>query len=229
MTSRSTGPASFHSRRGTLDAHTTIDTIDPDTAAASSSVPTPPSPPPPPAGPLGRAWQAYLRELARNPFRTKCLTSGVLAALGDLVGQGIVGGSAGLTRIRLRRNTFAFAFAGTFWAAPFFNWWFPFLDRMVPPGSSMVVARKLVLDRLVGAPPFLFVQFLLVALANGKSPRDALAFARMLLGNALRTSIVFWTVCNYVNFTKVPVPLRLLYGNVCALFWNVYLSVQSTK
>ena len=34
-----------------------------------------------------------------------------------------------------------------------------------------------------------------------------------------------WTVAQAVNFQLVPLDYRVLFGNVVALWWNIYLSL----
>jgi hypothetical protein len=41
---------------------------------------------------------------------------------------------------------------------------------------------------------------------------------------ALQASWTFWPAANVVNFSVVPVPLRVLYNNVLSVGWNAFLS-----
>jgi hypothetical protein len=36
-----------------------------------------------------------------------------------------------------------------------------------------------------------------------------------------------WTVAQAVNFQVVPLEYRVLYGNMVALWWNIYLSLAT--
>lgn len=36
-----------------------------------------------------------------------------------------------------------------------------------------------------------------------------------------------WTVAQAVNFQVVPLEYRVLFGNMVALWWNIYLSLAS--
>jgi hypothetical protein len=39
--------------------------------------------------------------------------------------------------------------------------------------------------------------------------------------------IQVWTVAQAVNFQVVPLEYRVLFGNMIALWWNIYLSLAS--
>ncbi|KAG6759211.1 hypothetical protein POTOM_035683 [Populus tomentosa] len=60
------------------------------------------------------AWRKYLIQLQVNPLRTKALTSGVIAGLGDALAQKI----SGIKKLQLRRlllfSLFGFAYGGPF-------------------------------------------------------------------------------------------------------------------
>ena len=41
----------------------------------------------------------------------------------------------------------------------------------------------------------------------------------------LHAIVKVWTVAQAVNFQLVPLDYRVLFGNVVALWWNIYLSL----
>ena len=56
---------------------------------------------------------------------------------GELVAQKIRTGT-----VTLQRNTLAYLVAGSTQAAPFFHWWFPFMERvLVPAGKNTLPPR----------------------------------------------------------------------------------------
>lgn len=50
---------------------------------------------------------------------------------GELVAQKIRTGT-----VTLQRNTLAYLVAGSTQAAPFFHWWFPFMERVLVPAGT---------------------------------------------------------------------------------------------
>jgi len=43
----------------------------------------------------------------------------------------------------------------------------------------------------------------------------------------LLTNWKVWTPAQLINLTVIPLPLRVLYANMVALGWNVYLAAKS--
>jgi hypothetical protein len=56
--------------------------------------------------------------------------------------------------------------------------------------------------------------------------RAALTVCRAELPAILLTQYKVWPAVNWINFTYVPEPLRVLVSGVVALFWNIYLTAK---
>jgi len=54
---------------------------------------------------------------------------------------------------------------------------------------------------------------------------QALASVQTKLVPTVQKSLILWVPAQYVNFMYVPLELKVLYGNVVALLWNVYFSL----
>eukprot|EP00041_Stephanoeca_diplocostata_P020850 m.474728 g.474728 ORF g.474728 m.474728 type:complete len:253 (-) comp21679_c0_seq5:1735-2493(-) len=174
-----------------------------------------------------RAWWAwYQRELQRRPLRTKMITSGVFGGLADMIAQMVAARSA--RAAHLRRATVAYTAAGALVTAPFMHVWFPLLNRIVPSKDPLAVYKRVVLDRLVGSPPFYFLFFFMVNAVNGLSVRNNLKLIRTILLSAVRDGIAYWSVVNLTLFTYVPVDIRLLFSNLFGLVWTAYLALPRT-
>lgn len=57
---------------------------------------------------------------------------------------------------------------------------------------------------------------------------SSLAVYYCILHSVLSRHILqVWTVAQVVNFQVVPLEYRVLFGNMVALWWNIYLSLAS--
>jgi hypothetical protein len=52
----------------------------------------------------------------------------------------------------------------------------------------------------------------------------AMRVCRADLAAVLLAQYKVWPAVNWINFTYVPEPLRVLFSTVVALFWNIYLT-----
>eukprot|EP00729_Bicosta_minor_P012767 gene12767-7623_t len=175
-------------------------------------------------GPLSNAFEWYKLQLAKTPVATKGWTAAIVGAIGELVAQAIAGRS-----IRISRNTFAFFGTGLIYTGPFFHWWHQVLGQLVPDGSKFPIVQKLLWDRLVCSPPYLYLNFVLLAMLNGKSFTAARTNAGKIVGTAFASGLKFWTVINGLIFAFVPVQFRVLWGNFAAVGWGAYMSALANS
>ena len=182
-------------------------------------------------------YQALLKS---HPLSTKAVTSCVIALVGELVGSYLkrrtaAAAAAGrstspesLPPLVNWRRLGIFGAYGLAITGPLFHWWYGVLEKFVakqqlPPRISVVL--KLLLDRLLLTPPFLLFSLGFIQYFQTLSASTAVANVRNTYAAALYTNWRVWTVAQGINFTYVPVEYRVLYGNVVALWWNVYLSL----
>jgi protein Mpv17 len=52
---------------------------------------------------------------------------------------------------------------------------------------------------------------------------------RTKLKPTLLANYMVWPAAHLINFSLVPLDLRILYVNVIAIFWTVYLSSMASK
>ncbi|XP_008564392.1 PREDICTED: peroxisomal membrane protein 2 [Galeopterus variegatus] len=98
------------------------------------------------------------------------------------------------------------------------------MESWIPSEVPLAGIKRLLLDRLLFAPAFLLLFFLIMNFLEGK---DTSAFAaRMRRGfwPALWMNWRVWTPVQFINVNYVPVQFRVLFGNLVALFWYVYLA-----
>eukprot|EP00934_Nitzschia_sp_Nitz4_P005352 Nitzschia sp. Nitz4//scaffold91_size79674//33678//34502//NITZ4_005366-RA/size79674-processed-gene-0.107-mRNA-1//-1//CDS//3329560097//5342//frame0 len=183
------------------------------------------------------AW--YSRQLERRPLLTKAVTSGVLAGVGDIVCQYLsyshtithhADTTATLTdsfwaSIDWSR-TAKFLGMGAFWVAPITHVWYHALSVRILPGSRTrsKVLQRLFVDQLIFAP--LFVPTFLGGLWWLEGYSNAVILEKLweATPSAVQANWTLWIPAQLVNFGWVPLRYQVLFGNVVALLWNVYVS-----
>ncbi|XP_021547954.1 peroxisomal membrane protein 2 [Neomonachus schauinslandi] len=172
-----------------------------------------------------RALARYLRLLRLYPVLTKAATSGILSALGNFLAQLIV-------KKREKENSqkldvigpLRYAIYGFFFTGPLSHFFYVFMEQWIPSEVPLAGLKRLLLDRLLFAPAFLLLFFLIMNFLEG---RDAAAVAvqiRRSFWPALCMNWQVWTPAQFVNINYVPLQFRVLFANLVSLFWYIYLA-----
>mmetsp|Transcript_41582 Transcript_41582/g.114577 ORF Transcript_41582/g.114577 Transcript_41582/m.114577 type:complete len:186 (-) Transcript_41582:299-856(-) len=167
-------------------------------------------------------WTIYLTMLQRFPMPARCVTTMLMAGLGDIISQLMSVSVSSLDAERLLR----FSLLNLVLTGPVISTWFSTLNALLPvPGFRGALVR-LVPDQLVFAPLFNYV-FLaaLFCLSSGGlvGPSVDAWWA------AMKANWTFWPLANLLNFWLVPPAFQMLFGNVSAIVWNVVLSSMSAS
>lgn len=176
---------------------------------------------------LEEAWRNYQRQLRAKPLQTKALTAGVISAIGQIIASSMRPPPTAGEPSRLR-STASFFLFGLVINGPFFHWWYSALERICQPHPSTTapgIAYRLVLDRLMATPPFLAVTLAGLHWLQNCSAKRAASTMKQLFWGALFMNWKVWSVAQIINFKYVPVPYRVIFGNLVALWWNIYLSI----
>lgn len=163
---------------------------------------------------------AYNDALAKRPLLTKSITSALVSLVGEVL-QSI----AKRERLSPRRCATFAAYGGLF-VGPVMHFWYGFLERTCRKYGSGTVGLilRIVWDRLIMGPPFIAATiFIIKVLLSGRWKRS-LGSVRAQFGDVFTTALKIWTPAQVVNFRYVPVAYRVLYGNLVAVSWNVYLA-----
>ncbi|XP_045390040.1 peroxisomal membrane protein 2 isoform X2 [Lemur catta] len=170
-----------------------------------------------------RALAQYLLLLRRYPVLTKAATSGVLSALGNVLTQMIE------KKSRKKENSTSldvsgplrYAVYGFFFTGPLSHYFYLFLEHWIPPEVPLAGVKRLLLERLLVAPAFLLLFFLIMNFLQGQA---AVAAVRAHFWPALRTNWRVWTPMQFININYIPLQFRVLFANLVALFWYAYLA-----
>jgi protein Mpv17 len=189
------------------------------------------------------AW--YSRKLDQAPLTTKCFSSGIVASTGDIICQIMTtnhyndeDGSSNTNANTSTTTTWwdwkrtcRFFIMGCFWVAPCTHYWYNTLNTRLVPGTATVarVTQRVLLDQVLFAPLFCPSFMGLLWLLEGRRPTyDDLGKDLIeVTPDIIRANWIVWIPANAVNFSVVPLKLQVLYGNVVALCWNVFLSYKS--
>ncbi|GBF87840.1 40S ribosomal protein S17 [Raphidocelis subcapitata] len=203
------------------------------------------------ASPLCGMWRAYCSSLAQAPLPTKAATGVLGSFLGDLLAQHLAHWSerrrqqqqpGSPRRARRSSSPASLAAEGGFQydaarfarlaafsaliATPMAHYWYLFLDAAVFPDAptcAAAVGLKVAMDQCLQTPFGMALFFASQKLLEGR-PGEALPDVQAKLLPALLTSFNVWVPAQLINFTVVPLDLRILYVNVISIAWTAYIS-----
>lgn len=196
--------------------------------------------------PLCNVWQAYCSSLAQAPLPTKAATGIVGTFLGDLLAQYLAHysrpqqqqGAHAPRRRRSRSSDAGGAFQydparcarlvafSVLVGTPMSHYWYQLLDAAVMPSAPTAppaVALKVLLDQGVQTPFGMALFFATLKLLEGR-PMEVVPEVKAKLMPALIANYYVWPLAQLVNFTMVPLDLRILYVNVISIAWTAYIS-----
>ncbi|XP_073168357.1 peroxisomal membrane protein 2 isoform X3 [Lepidochelys kempii] len=91
---------------------------------------------------------------------------------------------------------------------PLSHYFYLYLEQLIPSNVPFAMVKRLLLDRLVVAPPFLLLFFFVMNLLEGK---DLSAFAEKIKSGywvALKMNWKVWTPVQFINVNYVPMQLK---------------------
>jgi len=151
--------------------------------------------------------------------------SGILSALGNFLAQLIV-------KKREKENSqkldvigpLRYAIYGFFFTGPLSHFFYVFMEHWIPSEVPLAGLKRLLLDRLLFAPAFLLLFFLIMNFLEGRDAAAVTVQIRRSFWPALRMNWQVWTPAQFVNINYVPLQFRVLFANLVSLFWYVYLA-----
>lgn len=175
-------------------------------------------------------WTMYNNSLKKNPLLVKCLTSGILSFIADIVCQFGFSKTEHKETIHNLDGARAakFTFLGTAFTAPALHFWYGWLGNKIPGVTFLSVITRLLLDQFIFAPCFLTSFFSLALLLDG-TPEKIVDKIRNDLLQTVRANYIVWVPCQFINFLLVPAHLQVLFANSVGFFWNIYLSYSTFK
>ncbi|KAM9823135.1 peroxisomal membrane protein 2 [Syngnathus typhle] len=175
-----------------------------------------------------RLLHQYLFLLKKYPILTKSVTSGILSALGNLLSQILEARKKSKSNASGKEIDAAgaarFAIYGLFITGPVSHYFYQLMEMWMPTTDQYCVIKRLLLDRLVFAPGFLMIFYLVMNILEAKGADDFKKKIRESYWTALKMNWKVWTPFQFININFVPVEFRVLFANMIALFWYAYLA-----
>jgi Mpv17 / PMP22 family len=184
--------------------------------------------------PLSSFLSWYSQQLDRRPLLTKSISAGLIGSSGDWICQYLSRHAAlavdSPTQPYDWYRTGRFFVMGSLWVAPITSYWYTALATRLVPGKTSVirVTKRLVLDQFVFAPVFCPSFMGLLWLLEGLDLSTIAIKLKDVGPEIIVANWALWIPAMAVNFSVVPLKYQVLFGNVIALAWNVYLSYMST-
>ncbi|XP_061529290.1 peroxisomal membrane protein 2 [Phycodurus eques] len=175
-----------------------------------------------------RLLSQYLFLLKKYPILTKSVTSGILSALGNLLSQILEARKKSQSDASVKGIDTAgaarYAIYGLLVTGPLSHYFYQLMEMWMPTTDPYCVVKRLLLDRLVFAPGFLMIFYLVMNILEAKGLDDFIKKIRGSYWTALKMNWKVWTPFQFVNVNFVPVEFRVLFANMIALFWYAYLA-----
>eukprot|EP00092_Neocalanus_flemingeri_P031868 GFUD01034618.1.p1 GENE.GFUD01034618.1~~GFUD01034618.1.p1 ORF type:complete len:187 (+),score=39.65 GFUD01034618.1:67-627(+) len=165
----------------------------------------------------------YQRLLKTNPILTKSITSGIIACAGSTLSQVVAGGAVSTKVSR------SFLIFGSLVTGPVTHYLYIALDKLFPGTGLAKSLLRVLTDRLVFSPAFLFLTIYLLGRLQGLTNKEALDAVKEKYFSSLLANWKIWTVPQIVNINLVAPQNRVLFANLVALVWNFYLASAKKK
>ncbi|XP_033748726.1 peroxisomal membrane protein 2-like [Pecten maximus] len=175
-----------------------------------------------------RMLTAYLNSLQTQPILTKACTSGTIAGLGNFLSQVIVPNQGNGGKI-VWRSVFAYGTFGFCISGPLIHHFYQMLEKMMPKKKDAAMLdgiKRVVMDRLICAPPFLLLFLYIVPILEGSGHVAAVKKIKETFIPVLLMNWKVWTIFQFININYVPLKYRVLFGNAIALIWSIYLATK---
>jgi len=170
-------------------------------------------------------FHKYNNLLLTKPLPTKMATSGLISILADTLCQKVIEKKSSqdhsLTRT-LRQST-----VSCLYGAPLGHLWFgSILPVLVRPLTfkPVRVITSVILDNTVLSSFSICTGVFLLEFLKYRDVQGSVDSVKSKFTTILSNSMKFWCLVSSVNHTFVPVHYKVLVGNICGIFWQVYMS-----
>uniref|UniRef100_A0A673GWG1 Peroxisomal membrane protein 2 n=1 Tax=Sinocyclocheilus rhinocerous TaxID=307959 RepID=A0A673GWG1_9TELE len=163
---------------------------------------------------LTRVLQQYLSLLKKYPIITKSVTRSVYI---------FVKANVSWLAVDLGKFTAVIYKAVLY---PFFfisHYIYQLLEVLLPTTVPYCLIKRLLLERLIFAPAFLLLFYVVMNALEGKTLADVQNKLKTSYWPAMKMNWKVWTPFQFININYVPVQV-LLFANLVALFWYAYLA-----
>ncbi|XP_057181780.1 peroxisomal membrane protein 2 [Triplophysa rosa] len=175
-----------------------------------------------------RVLQQYLLLLKKYPILTKSVTSGILSSFGNLLSQALESSKNNKEKSpRKKINVLGpvhFAIYGLVITGPVSHYFYHILEVLFPTTVPYCLVKRLLLERLIFAPAFLLLFYVVMNALEGKTIGDLQKKLTTTYWPSLKMNWKVWTPFQFININYIPAQFRVLFANIVALFWYAYLA-----
>ncbi|KAA0716729.1 Peroxisomal membrane protein 2 [Triplophysa tibetana] len=175
-----------------------------------------------------RILQQYLLLLKKYPILTKSVTSGILSSLGNLLSQALESSKNSKEKSEMKKinvlGPVHFAIYGFVITGPLSHYFYHLLEVLFPTTVPYCLVKRLLLERLIFAPAFLLLFYVVMNAFEGKTVGDLQKKLTTSYWSSLKMNWKVWTPFQFINISYIPVQFRVLFANIVALFWYAYLA-----
>jgi len=88
---------------------------------------------------------------------------------------------------------------------------------------NVIAVLKVGMDQLLFSPIFNLFYFYVIGTFEGRSFSEIGTKVSQEFGPVMRANYKVWPAVNLINFKFMPPDLQVLFGNIVAVFWTVYV------
>jgi len=179
---------------------------------------------------LTAALQQYAKLLREKPILTKSCTSACTGALGNILAQLLLMRSSAGNKNHIELYpVLCYAATGFILVGPAMHHYYKLLEEVVPHYARRCTAKRMLIDRLMYTPAFLFVYLFFLCTLEGCTPEVALKKIKIVYWIVYTANLKFLTLLQYINLNYVPQQYRVLFGNVVSVFWSCYIATKRSS
>jgi len=171
--------------------------------------------------------------LDSDPIIKQMIVSGILWSVGDTLSQLIerfMKRSKDSVEYSVTQTIRIATYAIFLWTPATF-YWFSFLENTFPENDTTsiyeIAFERMLCDQLIWAPIVISSLFLWTSLLKGNTLSEALLKLKIEFFPTLKINYFVWPFVQLVNMSIVPVSYRLIFTNLVAIPWTVFLAFKS--
>ena len=177
-----------------------------------------------------RTLRLYQRQLHLHPLSSRAITAAVIFFIADLAAQFLnrpkqrpLLASFSIPRL-FRYTSYGFIFMG-----PFLYIWYTAMNEYGPPDDLRGSLIKCLFDQLTLEPLCISLYILFDGILCQRGMKEIKKSLSSKFLSLWFKNAVFWMPANFANYYIGTPDLRVVFANLCSLFWNIYFSSKVNR
>lgn len=162
----------------------------------------------------------YIHILHVRPLVSRAISAGFIFLSADIIAQRLASSAAPFDFVRLIR----YSSYGLVVMGPFLYLWYSAMHLYGPNDTLVGAAQKALFEQITLEPLCIGGYMIWDGAARRRPMAEVRGRLRTQFCGLLLKNAVFWVPANFSNYAAGTPDLRVLYANLCSLFWNVYFS-----